>query len=404
MNDQMHLRFLAAGHFLDHYFLLIFPTAVIAIERDWALGYGAALALGTPVYLAFAAGTLPAGWLGDRFRRDHLISVQFLGCGLASVCAALAPGATWLMVSLGVMGLFASIYHPVGLAFLTDLTERPGRALAVNGVFGNLGLAGAALVTGLLAAEFGWRSAFLVPGVASVALGVWYLALCLGKPAAGRAGQLRGRVAAFEVSRSVQVRVLAVVATAALFGGVVFNGVSVSLPKLFEERLLMLDGSLSAVGAYTALVFAVAAFAQLPVGGLLDRHGAKPVLIPLLALQLVFLAVVSQTGGFPLIPISAALVLLVFAGIPITGWLLAHYVSSTARARVFAIEYLLSLGVGASVVPMIAAVSVAGGGFDLIYLVFAGCIGIVLALSSILPPARSAGSAKALAPENPPAA
>ncbi|MEX1109293.1 MAG: hypothetical protein WEC00_10305 [Dongiaceae bacterium] len=61
MFGSPQLRFLNAGHFCDHYFLLIFPTAVIAIQDDWQMDYGEALALGTPAVVAFALGTLLAG-------------------------------------------------------------------------------------------------------------------------------------------------------------------------------------------------------------------------------------------------------------------------------------------------------------------------------------------------------
>ena len=164
--------YLNIAHFFDHFFLLIFPTAVIAIEGDWALTYGEALALGTSMYVAFAVATLPAGWLGDHVDRPKLITIFFLGCGAASIFTGLSTGTSGFIVGLGLLGAFTALYHPVGMAMVIELAERPGRALAINGVFGNMGLAAAALVTGLLAERFGWRSAFIVPGLASIAIGL----------------------------------------------------------------------------------------------------------------------------------------------------------------------------------------------------------------------------------------
>ena len=51
--------------------------------------------------------------------------------------------------------------------------DKPGRSIGVNGVFGNLGVALAPVVTAFLANAVGWRAAFIAPGL-----------LC----AAGRAG------------------------------------------------------------------------------------------------------------------------------------------------------------------------------------------------------------------------
>ena len=175
MRQNFQQTILNLAHFLDHYFLLIFPTAVIAIERDWELGYGEALALGTPMYVALALATLPAGWLGDRLSRQWLIGAFFIGCGGAGISTGLATSPAGLAIGLTLLGACAAIYHPVGLAMVTECARRPGRALAINGVYGNFGLAGAAVATGWLADQFGWRSAFLIPGLVSVAVGTVYL-------------------------------------------------------------------------------------------------------------------------------------------------------------------------------------------------------------------------------------
>ncbi len=71
------------------------------------------------------------------------------------------------MLSLGV---FAAIYHPVGTTMLIAVATRRGKSLAMNGVAGNLGAALAAAGTAAIAAFFGWRAAFIVPGIICVHL------------------------------------------------------------------------------------------------------------------------------------------------------------------------------------------------------------------------------------------
>ena len=154
------LRFINAAHFFDHFFLLIFPTAALAIARDWGMTYAEAMALGTPIYVMFAVGTLPAGC-----SRLALPAMAILDL------VAVSPGPASLMIGLGLLGLFAALYHPVGLALVIGLGGRTGSALAVNGVAGNLGLAGAAVFTGVLATLGGWQTAFAAPGVASLTIG-----------------------------------------------------------------------------------------------------------------------------------------------------------------------------------------------------------------------------------------
>ncbi len=385
MSRKSGLMYLNLAHFFDHYFLLVFPTAVIAIESDWNLSYGEALAMGTSMYVAFALATLPAGWLGDHVDRRKLIAIFFLGCGASSIYTGLASGALSIATGLAFLGAFAAIYHPVGMSLVIELAERPGRALAINGVFGNMGLAGAALVTGLLTAQFGWRSAFIVPGAVAVAIGIYYALQNLRLPIAAENARDAPSHSFVNVTRRSQLRVFIVVIVSAIFGGAVFNAVTMTLPKLFDERLLSSGVDLSQIGGYTALVFGVAAFAQLPVGDLLDRYGARPLLIGLLIPQIALLVVIATTQGAAVIPIAMVLVLLMFAEVPITSWLLGHFVAPNWRARAFSVEYVLSLGLGALVLPLIAWGHRSNFGFDMQYLLLGGCVATVLFAALFLP-------------------
>ena len=389
MFGSPQLRFLNAGHFCDHYFLLIFPTAVIAIQDDWQMGYGEALALGTPAVVAFAIGTVLAGWLGDRWSRRSLMAIFFIGIGIASIATGFAEGPIWLAAALALIGLFAAIYHPVALAMITDIATRPGRALAVNGVAGNLGLAGAALATGWIAASIDWRAAFYIPGAVSITFGLLYCIIAFrGTDAAGVADE---PIAAVTASRSLQLRVVAAVLVFALFGGLVFNAVTISLPKLFDERLTGIADDLAQVGEYTALVFAIAAFAQLPVGDLLDRFGARAILIGLFAAQFVAFLLIADADGAIVVPLAVGLVLMMFAELPVTAWLVGRYVSSQWRSRAFSVEYLLSLGVSSAALPAIAALHHFGYGFDVQYLMLAGCVAIAFVAAFLVPGRASLG-------------
>ena len=385
MSRQSGLMYLNLAHFFDHFFLLVFPTAVIAIEADWALSYGEALALGTSMYVAFGLATLPAGWLGDHLDRRTLITVFFLGCGFASLGTGFATGPVSLAIGLAFLGAFAAIYHPVGMALVIELAERPGRALAVNGVFGNMGLAGSALLTGLLAQAYGWRVAFITPGLIAILIGATYAWHNYRSRTAVRDANKDSEELFVASSRRAQIRVFVVVVISAIFGGIVFNAVTMTLPKLFDERLVSTGIDLSQVGGYTALVFAVAAFAQLPVGDLLDRYGARPILITLLIPQIAALALIANLQGAAIVPTAMVLVLLMFAEVPITSWLLGHFVAPNWRARAFSVEYVLSLGLGALVLPLIAWGHRSGHGFATQYLILAACAAMVLSAAFFLP-------------------
>lgn len=389
MSRKGGLMYLNLAHFFDHFFLLVFPTAVIAIEADWRLSYGEALALGTSMYVAFGLATLPAGWLGDHLDRRSLITTFFVGCGVSSLFTGFATGPLSLATGLAFLGMFAAIYHPVGLALVIELADRPGKALGINGVFGNMGLAGSALVTGLLADAYGWRSAFVVPGLIAILIGVLYAWQNRREQVAEKGVDNRDEEQFAGVSRRNQIRVFTVVIISAIFGGMVFNAVTMTLPKLFDERLVATGIDLSQVGGYSALVFAVAAFAQMPVGILLDRFGARPILITLLIPQMIALAFIANTYGLVILPMTMVLVLLMFAEVPVTSWLLGHFVAPNWRARAFSVEYTLSLGLGAFVLPLIAWGHRSGHGFSTQYLLLAACAAMVLAAALFLPTWKS---------------
>src|SRR6187402_3012245 len=165
MQTRRTIAFLNWAHAIDHYVLLIFPTVVLSLEAVHGRSYAELIALSTPCFVAFGVFSLPAGWLADRWSRRNMMVLFYAGCGLSLVAAALAPNLIGLAIALFALGVFAAIYHPVGTAMLIEQATLRGRSLAFNGVCGNVGAALAAGVTALLAAAFGWRAAFLVPGV-----------------------------------------------------------------------------------------------------------------------------------------------------------------------------------------------------------------------------------------------
>jgi len=385
MSRTTSLHFINLAHFFDHFFLLIFPTAALAIAPAWQMSYAQVLLYGTPLYVMFALGTLPAGWLGDRIDRVKLIMVFFLGCGISSLLITLATGPMALMAGLGLLGLFTSLYHPVGLAHVTTIGERTGRALAINGVFGNLGLAGAAVTTGILATTYGWQAGFAVPGVISIIIAMVMYWQHHRHDNSVSAAAMTPPNTQISTNRRAQFIVYAVILVAALFGGAVFNAVTITLPKFFDERLIGAAGNLTWIGASTGAVFAIAAFAQLPVGELLDRFGAKPILFVLLSSQIILLVGLSQATGAMALGLALLLVVMMFAEIPITSWLLSRYIRSNLRARALSVEYTLSLGVGSATVPLIALMRKAGYGFDVQFILLAISAAVVLVAILFLP-------------------
>ncbi len=372
---RLHFLFLNLGHFLDHFFMLVFATvAALVLTRDWGLSYAELIPYATPGFVAFAVFALPAGWLADKWSREGMMTAFFLGIGLVSALTALANSPIEIGIGLFFIGVFAAIYHPVGLALVVEGRSRTGIPLAVNGIFGNLGVAAAALITAFMIDTAGWRAAFLWPGLASLLIGLAYWRLiarykpfqtAMPKRVSAPAGQV-GEV----LPSSLLIRVFAIIFFSTMLGGLIFQSTTFSLPKVFGERLDDLGASATAVGSYAFLVFALAAVGQLIVGYLVDRYSLRLVFAVVVALQAIFFAMMPGLTDWAAIVTAAIFMLAVFGQIPINDVLIGRITKSQWRSRVFALRYLATFSVTAISVPFIAWVH-GNWGFDRLFLILA---------------------------------
>ena len=209
-----------------------------------------------------------------------MMAVFFVGIGLCAVLSGLASTPFQIALTLTAVGVFAAIYHPVGLAMVVEGRAKTGVPLAINGVFGNMGVAVAALLTGYLIDTAGWPSAYFVPGFLSVLTGVGYIMFIRQARAAKPVETPSGKsapTAAPAIEKSLLLRIFALVLFTTAIGGLGFQSATFSLPKIFDERPTDLAGTATLVGWYAFVAFSVAALAQLVVGYLVDNHSLRVV-------------------------------------------------------------------------------------------------------------------------------
>lgn len=395
--NKRHFFFLNLGHLFDHFFLLIFTTAVLTMESEFADSYGRLLLLTTWSFFFFGGASIPAGWLGDRWSRHGMMLVFFIGIGASAVLTGFAQNPLQIQICLALVGIFGAIYHPVGLALVVEEADKVGRVLAINGVWGNMGVAAAALTTGAIAEFYGWRMAFILPGLVSIAVGIFYgLHLwSAGKAEAGSGRKKQGAV----VPVSIQRRVFLFLIIAPLFGGLIFNATTVSLPKIMDERLSSIFPETSEIGFITAIVFACAAFAQLMVGELLDRFPTKKIYISLLIVQIALIALAIPAAGWSSLAVALPLMLATFGIIPINDWIVAHFISKEYRSRVYAVKSVFALGVGVVAVQMTGRLHDATGSFNTLFIVLAAAAAVVLVATLVLIPSAKTVAAMPQAAE-----
>ena len=388
--NRIEFLFLNIGHFLDHLFLLVFATAAaLILTRDWGMSYAELIPYATPGFIAFAACSIPAGWIADKWSREGMLAIFFIGIGLSSIATALSDTPLQIAFGLFAIGVFAAIYHPVGLSMVVHGRSKTGVPLAVNGIFGNLGVACAALITGFLIDTTGWRSAFVAPGVVSVLIGLAYIGfiVAMRRADAAMTGAASGKAAVADtpvIDRQVLVRLFAVIFFSTAIGGLIFQSTTFSLPKVFDERLPDIAHTATLVGWYAFIVFTVAAFAQLAVGYLVDNHSVRTVFAFVAGLQAVFLGVMYQLTGIAALVVSIAFMLVVFGQIPINDVLVARATKSEFLSRVYALRYIVTFSVSATAIPLIAWIH-AEWGFANLFLVLAFAAAAILCAVLMLP-------------------
>lgn len=406
MSDQsarLSVGFAWAGHTLMHIVSALYLTVVLALEKEWALPYDDLIRLWTLGAALIGLGAPLAGWLSDRWSEAGMMAVFFWLTGAGAVAAGAASDTYGLWLGLAVLGLGASIYHPVGMSWIVKNAESRGAALGWLGLFGSLGVASAGVTAGGLTDLAGWRSAFIIPGGVCLAMGA-ALTFCIVT------GRVRDRRVdakpQAEPSRGDAYRAFFVLSVTMICAGVMFNAMQVVLPKLFGERLSgVLGEGTFGVGGLVTLVYLTAAIPQLLGGRLADRYPLKRIYVLCLAIQAPMMALLAVLAGTPIVAAAVAVVIASQTQIPAENMLLARYTPDRHRGLAFGAKFILSFGAGPLAVLLAAWSYENYGGFAPLYAVLA-LLGATAAAAGLLLPAET-GTASAApagaAPQSAPA-
>ena len=344
--------YLNIGHLLDHFMMLIFAKAAFDAGREFGLSYEEIIVYGTLGVVLFGAAAPLAGWLADKYSRAILITIYPFGLSLGAMLAAFSSSTEMLGISLGVVGFFAAIYHPVGIAMITKRPGKVGLRLGINGVWGNMGVALAPILTGLLIAFADWRLGFIIPALMCLSFGISQLFAFI------ELDETRPQTAKMKNNKSVSVltegwqTVLLCLSIVTLSGGFIFGSLTFLIPRIFEVNMLQISNDVAITGLLAGLVYAIASFSQIGTGWLVDKVPPKFVLSAMGLGQLIFIYIASQSSDYGLLFIMLAAMIFVFGQVPITDVILVKYVKDSWRGRVLSIKFMVNLSAGASVLPI----------------------------------------------------
>ena len=334
----------------------------------------------------FGAAAPLAGWLADKYSRAILITVYPFGLGLGGLLATFSQSTEMLGISLGVLGFFAAIYHPVGIAMLTKRPGKIGLRVGVNGVWGNMGVAAAPVFTGILIAYADWRLGFLLPSIFCICFGLFQLFAFVENEEINLKN-IKNKAASTlssPFSEGWKI-VLFALSITTLSGGFIFGALTFLIPRLFEVSMVQISTDVAITGLLAGLVYAIASFSQIGTGWLVDKVPPKYVLSAMGLGQLIFIYIASQSSDYNLLFIMLAAMIFVFGQVPITDVILVKYVQDSWRGRVLSIKFMVNLSAGASVLPITSLLLKNGYNFSFV-LQCLSVISIAVIISGLLLP------------------
>jgi len=331
------IGFLNLAHFLDHYVILIFPTVVIGLEAVYGRPYGELLVLSTAAFTAFGVFAIPSGWLADKWSRRNMIAVYFFGTGACCILVGISSSFETLAIALFGVGVFGAIYHPVGTPMLVDTAVQRGRTMAFNGICGNIGVSIASGCTAVIAAWLGWRWAFFIPAVAFIVAGFAYIAYV---PDDGGKRTVQAPEQDVALSRGLTIAVVALFLLLAFWVGLVFNALTIMLPKLVEQRITT-GIPLTAVGVLATAVFLCGGLAQFTMGRMVDRVTPHLIMSFVAGIQVFGILFALYLSGWWLLPGLALAVAAIYGQVTVNDLVLARYTPPGWRGRIYAIRFFL---------------------------------------------------------------
>mgnify|MGYP001249448458 FL=1 len=369
------------GHFLDHFMMLIFAKAAFDAGRHFGLSYDEIIIYGTLGLFLFGAAAPLAGWLADKYSRSLIIIIYPFGVSLGAFLCFLSSSPIMLGFSIGVIGFFAAIFHPVGIAMLIRDSNKVGVRLGVNGVWGNMGVAAAPVLTGFIILNSNWQLSFLVPSLICLIFGIAQLRGFKKidiKEEKTKQKTSNGLVEGWKI-------VLLSLTMTTLAGGFIFGSLTFLIPRIFEVNLSGISVDIAITGLLAGIVYAIASLSQVGVGYLIDRYSPK-IILGFVGIGQFFLIYLSSLYiDYALFFVMLMAMFFVFGQVPITDAILVRYVDDQWRARILSVKFLINLCAGASVLPLVSLFLGYGYTFsDLLTIL--SCLAIFVVISAYMLP------------------
>lgn len=353
------------GHFMSHFNMLVFPALLLPLAGRLNMSLGSVLGISFWMYLLFGITALPWGMAADRWGARPLMLIFYLGSALGGFIVSLyidSPGK--LLLALAVLGLFSGIYHPTGLGLISKEIERVSMAMGYNGMFGNLGLALAPLLTGLLNFFWGPRAAFLFIG----GLNLFGLVLMFLFPLS----ESHHDPETDPEDGNGMLTPFLILLVAMLLGGIAYRSATVILPAYFEIKGQGIFQWLSSITGWelsknlvatsvTFLIYLVGVTGQYTGGRLAERFDPRLCYLAFHAMTVPMVLFMAIAFDFPLVILAMTYIFFLLGMQPIENTLVANFSPKRFHHSAYGIKFVLTFGIAALAVKMVGVIEIASG-------------------------------------------
>ncbi len=396
---RLAMIFSCVGHFYIHMMTAFYFVIVLTLVVEWDQPYSELLRLWTIASALLALVAIPAGRLADRWSVRGTMVIFFIGMGVSSVVCGMVSTNLALLLALSGIGIFGAIYHPVGIPWLIrSTTKNTGKTLAVNGIFGSLGNAGAAVIAGVLIDLYGWRMTFIIPGVVCGVTGLWMWWFVLRDRIIDGAGPDESEIQNANKYDLIRVALLLLVSLA--IGGIIYQSTQTALPKHFTNELqdwsLQLFGAITfdtksatGLGILVSIVYSSSIIMQYVGGALADRYPLKNIYIICWFLQIGMLAAIAATTGLGLLGSALLAVAVNITMLPAENMLIYKYAPSRHRSLIFGIKFVITFGAAPASVALVAYIQEVTNALDMLFAGLAAATLVVALLMMFLPADKS---------------
>lgn len=343
--ERRTLGVTVASHSLIHFYELVlpplFPLLIVFFDTDY-FHLGLVVTIFT---YAFGMGSLPAGFLADRFGSRRLITTYLFGSGLLSLVIWFSGTLTSYTVIMGVVGLLCSVYHPAANTLISQTIRKKGEAFGIHGIAGSLGVAVAPLFSAWVGSAAGWKAPHVLLGFVGVAVGFFSLTLRRRTtPSLPRETQTPET----EPLRAPYLHfILFFLSVAAL--GLSYRGIMTFLPAYMGERVSGLLPGLDTVsmgGMVATLVLLSGALGQYCAGRMVDRYRPEKIYFIQVALATLFVFIMAMSSNLVLVLSAVLYAFLAFSNQPTQNFILSKYTPRSRQGLVFGIHFFFTFGVG----------------------------------------------------------